>query len=37
MAAFGGGMGIESACGTITGALAALSVVFCKNKAYESP
>ncbi len=37
MAAFGGGMGIESVCGAITGALAALSVMFCENKAHESP
>ena len=37
MAAFGGGMGIESVCGAITGALAALSVMFCENNAHESP
>ncbi len=30
-------MGIESVCGAITGALAALSVMFCKNKVHESP
>lgn len=37
MAAFGGGMGIGSVCGAITGALATLSVMFCEEKAHDTP
>lgn len=37
MAAFGGGMGIESVCGAVTGSIAALSVMFCENKAHDNP
>lgn len=36
MAAFGGGMGIESVCGAITGSLAALSILFTIEKGHES-
>lgn len=36
MAAFGGGMGIEEACGAMTGGLAALGVLFVKDRAHES-
>jgi C_GCAxxG_C_C family probable redox protein len=36
MAAFGGGMGIESTCGAISGALAILGIIFTKEKAHES-
>lgn len=36
MAAFGGGMGVEDACGAMTGGLAALGVLFVKDKAHES-
>jgi len=36
MAAFGGGMGVEEACGAMTGGLAALGVLFVKEKAHES-
>ncbi|MBC2579936.1 C-GCAxxG-C-C family (seleno)protein [Clostridium sp. DJ247] len=36
MSAFGGGMGIESVCGAITGALAVLGVIFTKERAHES-
>ncbi len=35
MAAFGGGMGIEEACGAMTGGLAALGVIFVNDKAHE--
>ncbi len=35
MAAFGGGMGIEEACGAMTGGLAALGIIFVKDKAHE--
>jgi C_GCAxxG_C_C family probable redox protein len=37
MAAFGGGMAIESVCGAITGSLAALSLLFIKDRGHESP
>lgn len=36
MAAFGGGMAIESTCGVITGAIAVLGIVFTKERAHES-
>lgn len=36
MAAFGGGMGVEEACGAMTGGLAALGVIFVKDRARES-
>lgn len=36
MAAFGGGMGVEEACGAMTGSLAALGVIFVKDRARES-
>ena len=36
MALFGGGMGKESVCGALTGGLAALGVLFIKNKARDS-
>ena len=36
MASFGGGMAIGSVCGAITGCLAALGVLFTKDKAHES-
>lgn len=37
MAAFGGGMGIESVCGAITGSLAVLSLLFTKDRGHISP
>ncbi|MGL4731432.1 MAG: C-GCAxxG-C-C family (seleno)protein [Clostridium sp.] len=36
MAAFGGGMGVESTCGVITGSIAVLGVMFTKERAHES-
>lgn len=36
MAAFGGGMGIESVCGVISGSLATLGILFTKKSAHES-
>lgn len=36
MAAFGGGMAIESICGAITGSLAVLSILFTKDRGHES-
>ena len=36
MAAFGGGMGIESVCGAVTGALSVLGIIFTKERAHES-
>lgn len=36
MAAFGGGMGVESVCGAITGSLAALSILSTIEKGHES-
>lgn len=36
MAAFGGGMAIESVCGVITGSIAALGILFTKERAHES-
>lgn len=36
MAAFGGGMAIESVCGVITGSLAVLSILFTKDRGHES-
>lgn len=36
MAAFGGGMAIESVCGAISGSLAVLGILFVKEKAHES-
>lgn len=36
MAAFGGGMGIESVCGAATGALAVLGIIFTQQRAHES-
>ena len=35
-AGFGGGMGIESTCGALTGAIMALSHLFVKEKGHES-
>ena len=35
MSAFGGGMGIESVCGAITGSLAVIGIMFTKVKAHE--
>lgn len=35
MASFGGGMGVESVCGAITGALAVIGILFTKEKAHE--
>jgi C_GCAxxG_C_C family probable redox protein len=35
MASFGGGMGIESVCGAITGSLAVIGILFTKEKAHE--
>jgi C_GCAxxG_C_C family probable redox protein len=37
MAAFGGGMGVESVCGAITGSLAVISLLFTKDRGHESP
>ncbi|HEY5562131.1 MAG TPA: C-GCAxxG-C-C family (seleno)protein [Clostridiaceae bacterium] len=36
MAAFGGGMAIESVCGAITGSLAVLSILFTTDRGHES-
>lgn len=36
MAAFGGGMAIESVCGAITGSLAVLSILFTRDRGHES-
>lgn len=36
MAAFGGGMGVEEACGAMTGGLAVLGILFVKDRAKES-
>lgn len=36
MAAFGGGMAIESVCGAITGSLAVISILFTKDRGHES-
>lgn len=36
MAAFGGGMGVEEACGALTGALAVLGILFVDDRAHES-
>ncbi|HAE43207.1 MAG TPA: hypothetical protein DCG34_09875 [Clostridiales bacterium] len=36
MAAFGGGMGVGSVCGALTGALAVLGVMFVNDKAHEN-
>ena len=36
MAAFGGGMGVESVCGAITGSLAVISIMFTINRGHES-
>lgn len=36
MASFGGGMGIESVCGAITGSLAVIGILFTKERAHES-
>ncbi len=35
MASFGGGMGIESVCGAITGSLAVIGILFTKERAHE--
>lgn len=35
MAGFGGGMAIEETCGAITGAIAALSIMFVEDRAHE--
>jgi C_GCAxxG_C_C family probable redox protein len=34
---FGGGMGIESTCGALTGAVMVLGRMFAKNKGHETP
>lgn len=36
MAAFGGGMAIESICGAVTGSLAVLGIMFTKERSHES-
>ncbi len=36
MAAFGGGMGVEEACGAMTGSLAVLGILFVDDRAHES-
>ena len=36
MAAFGGGMAVESVCGALTGSLAVISIMFTKERAHES-
>lgn len=36
MAAFGGGMAMESVCGAVTGSLAVLGIMFTKERAHES-
>lgn len=36
MAAFGGGMAIESVCGVITGAISVLGILYTKERAHES-
>jgi C_GCAxxG_C_C family probable redox protein len=35
MSSFGGGMGIESVCGAITGSLAIIGILFTKERAHE--
>jgi C_GCAxxG_C_C family probable redox protein len=35
MSSFGGGMGIESVCGAITGPLAVIGILFTKERAHE--
>ena len=35
MAGFGGGMGVETTCGALTGAIAVLGVMYTKEKAHE--
>jgi C_GCAxxG_C_C family probable redox protein len=35
MASFGGGMGIESVCGAITGSLSVIGILFTKERAHE--
>lgn len=35
MSSFGGGMGVESVCGAITGSLAVIGILFTKEKAHE--
>lgn len=35
MAGFGGGMAIEETCGAVTGAIAALSIMFVEDRAHE--
>jgi C_GCAxxG_C_C family probable redox protein len=37
MAGFGGGMGVETTCGALSGAIAAISVRFTKTKAHDNP
>lgn len=37
MAAFGGGMGIGSVCGAITGAIAAIGIMFAEDRGHASP
>ncbi len=36
MAAFGGGMAVESVCGVITGAISVIGILFTEEKAHES-
>jgi len=35
MSSFGGGMGIESVCGAVTGSLAVIGILFTKERAHE--
>lgn len=37
MAPFGGGMGIESVCGAITGSIAVLGIMFTNERGHKSP
>ncbi len=37
MAAFGGGMGVGGACGAITGAIAAIGIMFAEDRGHASP
>lgn len=37
MAAFGGGMGVGSVCGAITGAIAAVGIMFAEDRGHASP
>ena len=37
VAAFGGGMGVESVCGALTGALSILGILYTDERAHKSP